>query len=393
MSTDISAAPISSFQPAWTAVFEDGTVRHCGGGIPAFTFHAATEAALERILSMDPYSAALSYVRGEFDVDGDLCAAIRFKGWKSQNQWRRRWFATIARCARLRECLFQSERQTARHIHFHYDRSNEFYRLFLDRRMVYSCAYFHTPDATLDQAQMAKLDHICRKLDLHAGERFLDIGCGWGALVEHAAECYGAEATGCTVSRAQYEHASAHTHGQVRILDQDYRDISGRFDKIASIGMFEHVGRRRGPEYFRKIAELLATGGLFLNHAIARPQGVGDDAASLFVRRCIFPGAELIHLADVIRMAEDAGLEVLDVENLRTHYARTCRLWEQRLAARRNRALELVDEPTFRAWRIWLAASSLSFEEGFSSIYQVLLGRRGGCRRHVIREYAHSSAP
>jgi cyclopropane-fatty-acyl-phospholipid synthase len=368
-------------------------VRRCGGGTSAFTFHAATEDALERILSMDAYSAALAYVKGEFDIEGDLCAAIRFKGWKPQDQWRRRWFAIIARCARLRECLFQSKSQTARHIRFHYDRSNDFYRLFLDRHMVYSCAYFRTPDATLEQAQMAKLDHICRKLDLQAGERFLDIGCGWGALVEHAAECYGAEATGCTVSRAQYEHAFAHAHGQVRILEQDYRDISGRFDKIASIGMFEHVGRRHAPEYFRKIVKLLAPGGLLLNHAIARPQGVGDDAASLFVRRRIFPGGELIHLADVIRKAEDAGLEVLDVENLRPHYARTCRLWEQRLAAHRNRAIELVDEPAFRTWRIWLAAASVSFEEGFSSIYQVLLGRRGECRRNVTREYMYSSAP
>jgi len=363
---------------------------HSGECPPAFTLRAADQATLDRIVRADAYSAATAYVRGEFEVEGDLCAAVRWKGEREERLLRARVFAAIARCATLLESVFQTKAQTARHIRFHYDRSNEFYRLFLDPRMVYSCAYFRTPQAGLEEAQVAKLDHICRKLDLQPGERFLDIGCGWGALVEHAAGCYGAEATGCTVSMAQYEHASGRRGGNVRVMEQDYRDLSGRFDKIASVGMFEHVGRRRGPEYFRKIAGLLEPGGLFLNHAIARPQTVGDDASSLFVRRRIFPGGELIHLGETIRLAEEAGFEVLDVENLRPHYARTCRLWEQRLAAQREAALQLVDERTFRAWRIWLAASSVSFEEGSSSIYQVLMAKHGAARRRLTREYMYA---
>jgi cyclopropane-fatty-acyl-phospholipid synthase len=377
-----------SVQPAWNAVFADGTSWQSGDGAPAFTFRVKNQAALKSILSTDLYSAAVAYVRGEFDIDGDLCTAIRVKGWRPKSRLRERWFRTVARCATLRDCLFQSHAETVQHIRFHYDRSNEFYRLFLDPLMLYSCAYFHSTDATLEQAQIAKLDHICRKLDLQPGERFLDIGCGWGALVEHAARRYGVEATGCTVSRAQCEHATVQGSSQIRILEQDYRDVSGRFDKIASVGMFEHVGRRAS-EYFGKVATLLAPSGLFLNHAIARPQGVRDDAASLFVRRRIFPGSELIHLYEVIRAAEDAGFEVLDVENLRPHYARTCRLWGERLAAQRDSAVKVVDQPTFRAWRIWLAASSLSFEDGFSSIYQILMEKRGAKCRRLTREHVY----
>ncbi|HLK47097.1 MAG TPA: cyclopropane-fatty-acyl-phospholipid synthase family protein [Bryobacteraceae bacterium] len=390
MSTEVNAAPARSLQPSWQAVFEDGTARQSGGDVPpAFILRVRDEAALERILTTDPYSAAMAYLRGEFEIEGDLCAAIRYKGWGAESGWRRRAVRVLAHGARLRECFFQGKAQAQRHIRFHYDRSNEFYRLFLDARMVYSCAYFRRPDMTLEEAQAAKLDHICRKLDLRRGDRFLDIGCGWGALVTHAATAYGAEATGCTISRAQFEHASAPGNGCVRIHEQDYRDLSGDFDKIASVGMFEHVGRRRARGYFGRIAELLAPDGLFLNHAIQRAQGVGDDAASLFVRRRIFPGGELIHLHETIRAAEWAGLEVLDVENLRPHYARTCRLWEERLAAQREAALKLVDEGTFRAWRIWLAASSLSFEEGYNSIYQVLLSKRGARRDRWTRQYLY----
>ncbi|HJT87515.1 MAG TPA: cyclopropane-fatty-acyl-phospholipid synthase family protein [Bryobacteraceae bacterium] len=375
---------------AWGVVLPGGRARRNGDGEPAFVFRVPSEAALQRILAGDAYSAAMAYLAGEFEIEGDLCAAIRFKGALPVARWRSLLFATIARCSTALESVFQTKAQAAGHIRFHYDRSNDFYRLFLDPRMVYSCGYFRAPGNSLEQAQTDKLAHICRKLDLQPGGRFLDIGCGWGALVEYAAAHFGAQSTGCTISRAQYDYAAARRGPGVDVLQRDYRDLSGSFDRIASVGMFEHVGRRRAPEYFRKIAGLLAPGGLFLNHAIARPQGVADDAASLFVRRKIFPGGELIHLFEVIRAAEDAGFEVLDVENLRPHYARTCRMWERRLTANRQAALQLVDEPTFRAWRIWLAASSLSFEEGASSIYQVLMARRGAPRRRMTRDYMYA---
>jgi len=383
--------PFLPVAPAWRAVFRDGTVRHSGDGPPAFTFRLPSESALEHVLATDVYSAATAFVRGEFDVEGDLAAAIRFKGWQPRSSLRNRLLAAAARSATALESVFQSKAQTARHIRFHYDRSNDFYRLFLDPRMVYSCAYFHTPETPLEEAQLAKLDHICRKLDVRPGERFLDIGCGWGALLAHAAGRYGAVATGCTISRAQYEFACARLEGRAHVLDLDYRDLTGHYDKIASVGMFEHVGLRRASQYFHKMAALLTPDGLFLNHAIARPQGVEDDAASLFVRRRIFPGNQLIHLSETIREAENAGFEVLDIENLRPHYARTCRLWQERLTANREAALRVADELTFRAWRLWLAASSLSFEEGVSAVYQVLMAKRGSGRGPLTREYMYGT--
>jgi len=378
--------PGSTGPVAWSVVFLDGSELRFGDGRPCFTFHVATRKAFDRILAADAYSAAIAFVRGQFDVTGDLVAAVRFKGWQPESGLRRRWLAVIARSAAWLECAFQGKAQAARHIRFHYDSSNEFYRLFLDPRMVYSCAYFRSADTTLEGAQVAKLDRICRKLDLQPGDRFLDVGCGWGALVEHAAIRYAAKAVGCTLSHAQYSYAATRLDGRARVLEGDYRDLGGNYDKIASVGMFEHVGRRRAQGYFRKLAELLTPDGLYLHHAIARAQGVRDDAASLFMRRYIFPGGQLIHLYEMIRAAEDAGFEVLDVENLRRHYALTCRVWEQRLAANAAAAVPLVGEPAYRAWRIWLAGSALSFEEGFSSVYQVLFGKRSSSRCQLVRD-------
>ncbi len=380
-------------EPVWSVLFADGSELRSGIGAARFTFCVPTRKAFRDLLASDAYSAAIAFIRGSFDVRGDLEAAIRFKGWQPQSGFRKYLLGILARCASGLQSRFQTGTRAVRHIRFHYDRSNEFYRLFLDPRMVYSCAYFHSPETTLEDAQVAKLNHICRKLDLQPGERFLDIGCGWGALIGHAAVEYGAMATGCTLSHAQYEHAAARLDGRAHVFECDFREVSGRYDKIASVGMFEHVGRRRAREYFRKMADLLAPDGLFLNHAIARPEGVLDDASSLFVRRHIFPGGQLIHLGETIRAAEDSGFEVLDVENLRPHYAMTCRRWGQRLAAKRDAALEFVDESTFRAWRLWLAASALSFQDGWSSIYQVLMSKRGAPRRRLTREYVYASQP
>jgi len=379
-----------STEPVWSVLFRDGSEWRSGDGIPRFTFCVPTRKALHHLLATDVYSAGIAFIRGSFDVKGDLEAAIRFKGWQPRSSLQKHLLGAIAHCAAALQGGVQTRARATRNIRFHYDRSNEFYRLFLDPRMVYSCAYFRSPETTLEDAQVAKLNHICRKLDLQSGERFLDVGCGWGALIAHAAAQYGATATGCTLSRAQYAYAVAGLSGRARVLDCDYRDLVGPYDKIASVGMFEHVGRHRAHEYFRKMADLLAPNGLFLHHAIARAQGIRDDAASLFVRRHIFPGGQLIHLWEMMRAAEDAGFEVLDVENLRPHYALTCCRWGQRLAANRDAALLLVDETTFRTWRIWLAASALSFEDGFSSVYQVLMSKRGAPRRRLTRENMYS---
>lgn len=285
-------------------------------GIPAYRVIARGECNPERIWRMDTYSAAMAFIQGEFDVEGDLIAAIAARFAVPRN-WRDGVYAALARFSPARlESWFQTRARAAENIRYHYDCSNEFYQQFLDSRLVYSCAYFRQPEWSIEEAQLAKLDHICRKLDLQPGERFLDVGCGWGALVLHAAEHYGASATGCTLSRKQFAYAAQKAQEscaakQIAILEADYRDLVERYDKIASVGMFEHVGRRRLGAYFRKMAELLSPDGLFLNHGIIRPEHVKDSAETLFLRRQVFPGGELPYLSDVVRTAATAGFEVL----------------------------------------------------------------------------------
>jgi cyclopropane-fatty-acyl-phospholipid synthase len=325
------------------------------------------------LLARDVLSLAEGFIHGEFDVHGDLTETIRALWNAPPGGVRSRLTAFLARLPRW-ESLFQSRRRAADNIRAHYDRSNEFFAQFLDSHLVYSCAFFQDPSVSIEQAQVAKLDRICRKLDLQPGHRFLDVGCGWGALVRHAAEAYRAEAIGCTLSRQQA--AYARHSAAARILECDYRDLDGPFDRIASVGMFEHVGRRRLRGYFEKIHSLLAPDGLFLNHGIMRPQHVTDDGTSVFLRRRVFPGGELPHLADVIRAAELAGFEVVDVENLRPHYALTCRAWVKRLEERQEQCVRLVGVETFRTWRLFLAASAVSFEDGQTDVYQVLGARR-----------------
>lgn len=367
-----------------------------GAGVPRFTIRVPDEASLKRFLDTDNYSAAMSFVRGEFDVDGDLLAAIRYHSRAQPNRLMALAFTFIARYAPTRlQTWVQTRTRAARNIQYHYDLSNDFYRQFLDRRMVYSCAYFRDPAWTLDRAQEAKLDHICRKLDLAPGERFLDIGSGWGALVRHAAGHYGVRATGCTLSEQQFDYAVTETERsgigeRVTFHKLDYRNFHERFDKIASVGMFEHVGRHRLRAYFRKVGELLEDGGLFLNHGIVRPQQVGDGPETLFLQRRVFPGGELAHLGDVIRAAEDAGFEVLDVENLRPHYALTCRRWVERLRERADTCARLVGEEAYRTWLLFLATSSVDFEQGSVDVHQMLLAKRhpAGPRR-LSRDYMY----
>ena len=233
--------------------------------------------------------------------------------------------------------------------------------------MVYSCGYFKEPDLSLDDAQVAKLDHICRKLQMEPGDRFLDVGCGWGALVMHAAQQYNAYAAGCTLSERQLSYATAEAGRQglaskTTFSKQDFRSLTGEYDKIASVGMFEHVGHKSLAEYFSTIFHLLTRDGLFLNHGIVRAEGEKDGPETLFLQRYVFPGGKLVKLSEVIRSAESAGLEIFDIENLRPHYARTCRVWVERLRANKAKALECTDLKSYRTWLLYLAASSLSFE-------------------------------
>jgi cyclopropane-fatty-acyl-phospholipid synthase len=265
-------------------------------------------------------------------------------------------------------------------ISYHYDVSNDFYALWLDRRMVYSCAYFHSPDDSLDQAQEQKLDMICRKLRLRSGQRFLDIGCGWGGLVIYAAERYGVEALGITLSRPQADLANERIHqagleDRCGVVIKDYRELDDfeTFDALASVGMFEHVGEAKLPEYFRQAYLLLRPSGVFLNHGITRRATDPPDAPGSFSDAYVFPDGELTPISTSLRVAEQTGFELRDVESLREHYAITLRHWVRRLESSHQQALVHVSEPTYRVWRLFMSGSAYGFTAGRLNVHQSLL--------------------
>jgi cyclopropane-fatty-acyl-phospholipid synthase len=271
-----------------------------------------------------------------------------------------------------------SKRRDARAIGHHYDVGNDFYRIVLGPTMTYSCARFTTEDATLEEAQTAKLDLVCRKLGLdeRPGMRLLDVGCGWGALARHAAQRYDARVVGVTLSQEQVDWgrravAEAGLSDRVEIRRQDYRDVSGEFDAISSIGMFEHVGSARMGEYFTDLRALLVPTGRLLNHAISSIGGSRLGPRS-FIGRYVFPDGELIDIGEVVLAMEAAGFEVRDVESLREHYARTVRQWVRNLEESWDEAVALVGRGRARVWRLYMAASALGFEDGGTAIHQTL---------------------
>ena len=320
-----------------------------------------------------------------------------------------RWWIQVLR--RARSAAAHSTDRDAAQIQFHYDVSDDFYALWLDPRRVYSCAYFREDSMTLAQAQEAKLDLICRKLALKPGERFLDIGAGWGALMLWAAEHYGVDATGITLSKNQHAHVqrliqSKRLQGRVRMELVDYRnmDATCTFDKIASVGMFEHVGHANMVAYFKKVCGLLKPGGMALNHGItAGGADHGQLGAGLgdFIEKYIFPGGELLHISQVLRDMTLGGLEMVDTENLRPHYARTLWAWSDALEAQLDAAQRVLATTTdaarsgkiLRAYRLYLAGSAMSFEQGWISLHQILAVRPAGDTHVGVMTGAQSSYP
>ena len=380
-----------------------------GLGPPAFTLVLRDPMLLRSLVTArSPVLLADGYFRGQIDIEGDLYSALALKGhfeglelpWRDKlamllDAWRlpssTNSRAATAKAGILLTRLAQRfSRQHTRHsdrqaIAFHYDVSNDFYALWLDTERVYSCAYFKTPEDTLDEAQRNKLEHICRKLRLQPGERLLDIGCGWGALICWSARHHGVRAHGVTLSQAQHDFA------QQRIIDEglqslvtvelrDYRDLQGEavYDKVASVGMFEHVGLANMPTYLAAVERVLRPGGLFLNHGITHDEeGWNHTVATEFINRYVFPDGEFDCVSNIQLGMERAGFEIQDVEALRRHYALTLRHWVQRLEANRAAALCEVDEPSYRVWRLYMAACALEFEAGGTGVYQILASRRG----------------
>jgi len=263
---------------------------------------------------------------------------------------------------------------------FHYNVSNDFYSLWLDRRMVYTCGYFGTPEDSIDTAQERKLEHVCRKLRLRPGERLLDVGCGWGALAIHAARNYGVEVLGVTLSQPQVELANqrirqAGLADRCRVECLDYRNVQDArgFDKIAAIGILEHVGEANLLAYFRKAWDLLKPGGVFLSHGIARNPNQQLPKGPTFFDRYVFPDGDLAPINKNLGCAEQAGFEVRDVESLRDHYQLTLQHWLRRLEEHADEARRLTDEVSYRIWRLYLAISSLGFRINAVNLYQALL--------------------
>ncbi len=343
-----------------------------------------------------------AYIHGDFDLEGDMESAFEL-GDRLAAQ--RPGVAERLRCMRQLMSLPSGERlaggrrpmrlagrlhsptRDRKAVRYHYDLSNDFYSLWLDRRMVYSTAYFGDAADDLDTAQERKLDYICRKLRLRAGERLLDIGCGWGGLILYAAKTRGVDATGITLSAPQALLAAERIREEgladrCRVEVGDYRELDepGAFDKIASIGMVEHVGESRLAEYFAQAFRLLRPGGVFLNHGIAVRALRQSPGGPSFVDRYVFPDGELLPISTSLGAAEGCGFEVRDVESLREHYLLTLRQWVRRLEARFAEAVRVTDEVTCRTWRLYLSGAAYRFRVGDNNVYQSLLVKPDGGR-------------
>ena len=358
--------------------------------------------ALRRVLyAPGELGIARAYVAGELDVEGDIFTALRLKDRLEERpdgrgglalglEGLRAAWAGARQLGALGRPLppppeearlhgrFRSRQRDAAAIAHHYDVSDDFYRLVLGETMTYSCAVFPDERTGLDDAQRAKYDLICRKLGLAPGMRLLDVGCGWGGMVLHAAAHYGVQAVGVTLSRSQRERAarrvaSAGLGDQVEVRLQDYRNVDdGPFDAIASIGMFEHVGSAGMAEYFARLLQLLRPTGRLLNHAISGGSGSTAMARDSFVQRYVFPDSQVLPVGSVVSAMQEQGFEVRDVEALREHYARTLRHWVARLESHWGTAVTLVGAPRARIWRLYMAGCCLNFEEGRLGVNQVL---------------------
>ncbi|HEX6615195.1 MAG TPA: cyclopropane-fatty-acyl-phospholipid synthase family protein [Gemmatimonadales bacterium] len=392
-----------------------------GGSPPAYTLALTSPAALRRMfLPPSELRLAEAFIAGDFDVEGDLEAATGLAEHLRQRLgapglWPR-LVATLAALphgpahARIMAGPAAAHLHGSRHslhrdaaaVRSHYDVGNDFYRLWLDRELVYSCGYFRTGGEDIHTAQRDKMEHICRKLRLRPGERLLDIGCGWGGLIRHAARHFGVDALGITLSEEQARFARERIASEglaerCRVEVRDYREMpdDAHFDKVVSVGMVEHVGLEQLPRYFATAFRLTRPGGLFLNHGITGrlvsperglvpriTQRIWD--AGSFMQHCVFPDGEMPPLDRIVTAARHAGFEVRDVETLRDHYARTLRRWRERLEQAAVSARTLVGEATFRTWRLYMAGCARAFAVGEIDVAQTVLGRRDGQGRVAI---------
>ncbi|WP_237480343.1 SAM-dependent methyltransferase [Lichenibacterium dinghuense] len=348
---------------------------------PAVTIAIHDAKVLRRLAVGDMSSLGDAYVAGDLTVEGAvrdvLHVGLRIADGVGRSRLVQRLAPLVARIPGR-----HSRKRDADNIAIHYDVSNDFYALWLDKEMVYSCAYFGDGTETIDRAQERKLDHICRKLRLRPGERLLDIGCGWGGLLRWAAKHHGVTGVGVTLSREQHDYARARIAAEgladrIEVRLQDYRDIGEPegFDKIVSVGMYEHVGIKNLQTYFSGMQRLLKPGGIALNHGITAgdPDGhATGPAGGDFIDKYVFPGGEIPHLSRVVYEVSRAGLEVTDVEDLRPHYARTLSHWVERLEAEAEAATASAGIQRYRIWRMYMAGMGYAFDRGWLRLAQVV---------------------
>ncbi|GGX92146.1 cyclopropane-fatty-acyl-phospholipid synthase [Pseudoduganella dura] len=350
------------------------------GDTPRVTIRLPQASAARYLLTPSLSNLGTAYVEGAIEVKGAASDMINVV-----NALARGSLKPDGKLARIVRTFTHDRHKDAKAIRYHYDVSNEFYQQFLDPAMVYSCAYFEHGDEDLATAQQKKIDHILTKLRVQPGHTLLDIGCGWGALAIRAAERFGARCVGITLSGNQHALArervkAAGLGDRVEIRLQDYRDVRGTFDRVTSVGMFEHVGIRHLPEYFGIINRLLAEDGVAMNHGITStdpdngetPYGGGE-----FIQKYVFPHGELAHIGEVLKAMQQGNLEAYDVENLRRHYARTLAIWTDNFEARAERVRELGGDKRFRIWHVYLAGCSYAFDQDWISLYQIVCGKAG----------------
>ena len=365
---------------------------------PRFTIVLQHAGSLRKMfLPPNELTLGEAYIYNDFDIEGDIEGVFSLAdqflqgGWGKVEQLRYgKRLLSLPNISQPRPGDTEAKLHGARHskerdrqaVTYHYNRSNDFYALWLDARMVYSCAYFATPDDDLDTAQERKLEYICRKLRLRPGERLLDIGCGWGGLVIYAAQHFGVDAYGITLSEPQAQLArqriqQAGLSERCRVEVRDYRDVNApdSFDKIVSVGMFEHVGEALLRTYFQQAWRVLRPGGVFLNHGIARHIDVPPLSKDSFTLHYVFPDGELAPISTTLRTAEESGFEVRDVESLREHYMLTLRHWVRRLEEHADEARRLTGDITYRTWRLYMSGAAHGFRVGTSNIYQTLLAK------------------
>jgi cyclopropane-fatty-acyl-phospholipid synthase len=330
----------------------------------------------KRIVAHGFLGFAESYTAGDLELDGDLQELMRLGLCSGLDQTslppRHRLRFWVQRLMARNTC-----NRACQNIAHHYDRGDDFYALYLDPTMTYSCAYFQNPGDSLEQAQRQKYRHIARKLLLEPGERLLDIGCGWGGMLIHAVENRGVNAVGNTISRSQYEYARRKVKdlglaNQIEVVFEDYRRLTGKFDKLVSIGMFEHVGKEFIPVFMGKVSQLLNRGGLGLLHTIAKDLPSASDP---WISKYIFPGEYLPTLEEIVREMGRAGLAILDIENLRQHYARTLDLWAENYERHVEKVRKMYDDTFVRMWRLYLHCASAAFKYGELRLYQVLFSK------------------